>query len=158
MISMNLATGRKSRNADYKLRRQPPPQPSQPQAVSNLRTFGAKAPSILRTFPQGPSGPGPVNLKSLSPLNLLNPFEPGPQSGPLTATTILGPAGPSNLRTSRTFGPEGRQPAKKAGLSACFFAPQHSKSSSTGQWSLPRMSEWMEAPLMWPFQTLETRK
>ena len=28
-----------------------PPQPSQPQAVSPLRTFGAKAPSILRTFP-----------------------------------------------------------------------------------------------------------
>lgn len=39
-----------------------------------------------------------------------------------------------------------------------LFSYQHSRSSSTGQWSLPRISEWMEAPLMWSFHTLETRK
>ncbi len=39
-----------------------------------------------------------------------------------------------------------------------LFSYQHSRSSSTGQWSLPRISEWMEAPLIWSFHTLETRK
>ncbi len=48
-------------------------------------------------------------------------------------------------------------PQKKT-AAAVFFSYQHSRSSSTGQWSLPRISEWMEAPLMWSFHTLETRK
>jgi hypothetical protein len=35
-----------------------------PKGLSNLRTFGAKAPSNLRTFPPEPSGHRPVKLQN----------------------------------------------------------------------------------------------
>ena len=38
------------RQAAYILAAEPPPQPSAAKPLSNLRTLGAKAPSILRTF------------------------------------------------------------------------------------------------------------
>ena len=38
------------RQATYILAAEPPPQPSALKGLSNLRTFGAKAPSILRTL------------------------------------------------------------------------------------------------------------
>ena len=38
------------RQAAYILAAKPPPQPSAAKPLSNLRTLGAKAPSILRTF------------------------------------------------------------------------------------------------------------
>ena len=57
-LRMTVRAGRLYRNADYKLRRQPPPQPSAAQPLSNLRT--------LRTFGSGSRQPSPLKGKRLT--------------------------------------------------------------------------------------------
>ena len=58
--------GRKSRNAGYILiaAKGGDTTTLSPKGLSNLRTFGAKAPSNLRTFPPEPSGHRPVKLQN----------------------------------------------------------------------------------------------
>ena len=59
------------RQAAYILAAEPPPQPSALKGLSNLRTFGAKAPSILRTLLSSePSCFREYGFPPLSPSNL----------------------------------------------------------------------------------------
>ena len=58
------------------LRRQPPPQPSAPKGLSNLRTLGAKAPSILRTLSL-PSEPARSVGKAHGSARSARTIEPG---------------------------------------------------------------------------------
>ena len=57
-LRMTVRAGGQERNADYKLRRQPPPQPSAAQPLSNLRT--------LRTFGSGSRQPSHLKGKRLT--------------------------------------------------------------------------------------------
>jgi hypothetical protein len=67
------------------LRRQPPPQPSAPKGLSNLRTLGAKAPSILRTFSL-PSEPGreakPIPARTHGSARSARTIDPGRREAP----------------------------------------------------------------------------
>ena len=58
------------------------------ELAHNLRTFGAKAPSNLRTFPSEPSGRRPVNPENLFPPPSTQPAavrraQPAPSGAPL---------------------------------------------------------------------------
>ena len=97
--------GRLCRNADYKLRRQPPPQPSATQWLSNFRT--------LRTF--GPKGRQPSRRRRVKraipqpsePSEPFEPFEPSRRRRVQCRHHNPRPIGPSNLRT---FGSKGAAP------------------------------------------------
>ena len=80
LSSLKASTTAADRQRIY-LRRQPPPQPSAPKGLSNLRTLGAKAPSILRTLSL-PSEPARSVGKAHGSARSAGTIEPGRREAP----------------------------------------------------------------------------